>query len=197
MSNRSSRAGGARHSCPLRAQLPETHNRTGACTPIRRIGPRWPRLRGRVSSWYEDWNRAKYLSRFECWLNRSLWGLLAIALVYALSQHVFLANVPEIFRGGARLVRNAQVGSSFRDGDDIASSDYVLPGERVEIGHSTSLSGDREGRGLNCRAGLGVSSSPGCVSNVPRDGATYVCVAARLTCGDWRVSGAPVMSPRT
>jgi hypothetical protein len=56
-----------------------------------------------LSAWYQDWNRAKYLSRFECWLNRSLWVLLAIALVYAVFQHVILANVPEIIRGGARL----------------------------------------------------------------------------------------------
>jgi hypothetical protein len=57
----------------------------------------------RLSGWYQSWNQAKYLSRFERWLNRSLWALLAIALVYALLQHVFLANVSEVFRGGARL----------------------------------------------------------------------------------------------
>ncbi len=57
----------------------------------------------RLSGWYRGWNQAKYLSSFECWLNRSLWALLAIALLYALLQHVFLANVSEIFRGGARL----------------------------------------------------------------------------------------------
>jgi hypothetical protein len=56
-----------------------------------------------LSAWYQDWNRAKYLSRFECWLNRSLWALLVVALVYAIFQHVILANVPEIIRGGARL----------------------------------------------------------------------------------------------
>jgi len=48
-------------------------------------------------------NRLKYLSGFERRLNRSLWALLWIALVYNLFQHVFLANVDEIFCGGARL----------------------------------------------------------------------------------------------
>lgn len=57
----------------------------------------------RLSGWYQGWNQAKYLSRFERWLNRSLWALLAIALVYAVLQHVVLANVSEAFRGGARL----------------------------------------------------------------------------------------------
>jgi hypothetical protein len=57
----------------------------------------------RLSGWYQSWRQAKYLSSFERWLNRSLWVLLAIALVYALLQHVLLANVPEVFRGGARL----------------------------------------------------------------------------------------------
>jgi hypothetical protein len=57
----------------------------------------------RLSGWYQGWNQAKYLSHFERWLNRSLWGLLAIALVYAVLQHVVLANVSEAFRGGARL----------------------------------------------------------------------------------------------
>ena len=51
----------------------------------------------RLSGWYQGWNQAKYLSRFERWLNRSLWALLAIALVYAVLQHVVLANVSEAF----------------------------------------------------------------------------------------------------
>jgi hypothetical protein len=57
----------------------------------------------KLIGWYHDWNRAKYLSRFECWLNRSLWLLLVIALMYSIFQHVVLANVTERFRGGARL----------------------------------------------------------------------------------------------
>lgn len=59
--------------------------------------------REKLIGWYHDWNRAKYLSRFECWLNRSLWLLLVIALMYSIFQHVVLANVTERFRGGARL----------------------------------------------------------------------------------------------
>ena len=51
---------------------------------------------------YRDWNQLTYLSVFERRLNRSLWALLAIAVAYALLQHVFLANIPEKFRGVAR-----------------------------------------------------------------------------------------------
>lgn len=57
----------------------------------------------KLHAWYRDMNRLKYLSDFERGLSRSLWGLLLIALVYAISQHVLLANVPEAFPGGARL----------------------------------------------------------------------------------------------
>ena len=46
----------------------------------------------RLSGWYQGWNQAKYLSRFERRLNRSLWALLAIALVYAVLQHVVLGE---------------------------------------------------------------------------------------------------------
>ena len=57
----------------------------------------------RLIDWYQGWNQAKYLSRFERRLNRLLWALLAIALVYAVLQHVVFAGVPEPFHGGARL----------------------------------------------------------------------------------------------
>jgi hypothetical protein len=52
------------------------------------------------------WQRAtalSYLSPFERALNRTLWGLAWAALLYGVAQHVFLANTPEVFRGGARL----------------------------------------------------------------------------------------------
>ena len=42
------------------------------------------------------------MSSFERWLNRALWGLLLVALIGAALQHVFLANVPEVFPTGAR-----------------------------------------------------------------------------------------------
>jgi len=45
----------------------------------------------------------KHLSVSERRLNRVLWALLWVALVYALFQHVLLTNVPERFPGGARL----------------------------------------------------------------------------------------------
>jgi hypothetical protein len=51
---------------------------------------------------YRDWNRYAYLSRFERRLNRALWALLIVGVVYAVLQHVVLANVPEIFHAGAR-----------------------------------------------------------------------------------------------
>jgi hypothetical protein len=57
----------------------------------------------KLHNWYRDVNRLNYLSDFESRLNRSLWVLLLIALVYTISQHVLLADVPEAFRGGARL----------------------------------------------------------------------------------------------
>jgi hypothetical protein len=53
----------------------------------------------RLSGRYRGWNQAKYLSHFERRLNRSLWALLAIALLFAVLQHVVLANVPEASRG--------------------------------------------------------------------------------------------------
>jgi hypothetical protein len=61
------------------------------------------KLRDRLSDGHRIRNREKYLSRFECWLNRSLWVLLAITLLYTLFQHVILASRTEIFHGGALL----------------------------------------------------------------------------------------------
>lgn len=61
------------------------------------------RLGNRLRDWYRNKNRFRSLSAFERWLNRSLWALLTVALLYVLFQHVLLANVPEAFRGGARL----------------------------------------------------------------------------------------------
>ena len=44
-----------------------------------------------------------YLSPFERKLNRLLWALNWAALLFAFAQHVLLINVPEAFRGGARV----------------------------------------------------------------------------------------------
>ncbi len=52
------------------------------------------------------WQRAtqlSYLSPFERRLNRSLWALACVALSYCIAEHVLLANIPEVFPGGARL----------------------------------------------------------------------------------------------
>lgn len=56
----------------------------------------------RLRKRYREWNRSSYRSRFERRLNRSLWALLVIAVVYSVLQHVVLANVPEVFPSGAR-----------------------------------------------------------------------------------------------
>lgn len=45
----------------------------------------------------------RYLSPFERKLNRTLWAVTASALLYSLLQHVVLANVTELFEGGARI----------------------------------------------------------------------------------------------
>ena len=44
-----------------------------------------------------------YLSSFERRLNRSLWALAWVALLFCVAEHVLLTNIPEVFRGGARL----------------------------------------------------------------------------------------------
>lgn len=51
---------------------------------------------------YREWNRYAYLSRFERRLNRALWALLIVGVVYAVLQHVVLANTPEVFPTEAR-----------------------------------------------------------------------------------------------
>lgn len=48
-------------------------------------------------------NELSYLSPFERRLNRTLWGLTWLAVLYSIAQHVLLANIPELFPGGARL----------------------------------------------------------------------------------------------
>ena len=61
----------------------------------------------KLADWYRDRNRARYLSGFERWRNRSMWTLLLIALayvvVYAVVQHVVFAPVADVFRGETRL----------------------------------------------------------------------------------------------
>lgn len=49
------------------------------------------------------WVGIHYLSPFERSLNRALWALNLSALVYCVVEKVLLANVPEVFRGGARV----------------------------------------------------------------------------------------------
>ncbi|WP_156752012.1 hypothetical protein [Mycobacterium sp. E2497] len=52
------------------------------------------------------WQRATqltYLSTFERRLNRSLWGLAWVALIYSVAEHVWLADNPEAFPGAERL----------------------------------------------------------------------------------------------
>jgi hypothetical protein len=47
--------------------------------------------------------RFRYVSGFERWLNRGLWAVLVIALVYCAFQHVVLAEIPQRIPFGARL----------------------------------------------------------------------------------------------
>jgi hypothetical protein len=47
-----------------------------------------------LRTWYEDWKRLAYLSPHERRRNRALWGLLVIALTYALVHHICLVNIP-------------------------------------------------------------------------------------------------------
>jgi hypothetical protein len=73
----------------------------------RRLGARvanWLRkLTDRIRDRYRDRNKGLVLSGFEAWLNRLLWFLFWIGLVYALlHKQVILANVSERFRGGPR-----------------------------------------------------------------------------------------------
>jgi hypothetical protein len=49
---------------------------------------------------YRRWNRLAYLSPRERGLNRALWGLLLIALVYAGLHHVYLVNEPALVSWG-------------------------------------------------------------------------------------------------
>lgn len=56
-----------------------------------------------VRSWYRKRRRLAALSHGERWRNRTLWGLLVLALVYAVAQHVVLIEKPELFRWGAEL----------------------------------------------------------------------------------------------
>lgn len=52
------------------------------------------------------WQRAtqfSYLSTFERRLNRSLWALACVALVFCVVEHVLLAETPEVFPGAERL----------------------------------------------------------------------------------------------
>jgi hypothetical protein len=52
---------------------------------------------------YRGWNRPAYLSRSERRLNRALWGLLIVALAYALAHHIYLVNKPAFVSWGPPL----------------------------------------------------------------------------------------------
>lgn len=47
--------------------------------------------------------RYRYISRTERWLNRALWAIAVIGLVYSGFQHTWLADMPERIRYGAEL----------------------------------------------------------------------------------------------
>ncbi|QZH58861.1 hypothetical protein K1X22_21785 [Mycolicibacterium farcinogenes] len=59
----------------------------------------------RIRRWrnsFRVWNRYAYLSAHERRLNRFLWLVLLAGLVYSVLQHVVLAEVAPVFRGGER-----------------------------------------------------------------------------------------------
>ena len=62
----------------------------------------YPRLRRRLSMWWDDWNRAQFLSHFERWLTISLWALAVVAVAYAFAHHVWLVDKPALFHNAAR-----------------------------------------------------------------------------------------------
>lgn len=49
---------------------------------------------------YRGWNRLAYLSSFEKGLNRSLWALLAVAVGYAATHHIWLVTLPAFVSWG-------------------------------------------------------------------------------------------------
>lgn len=51
---------------------------------------------------HREWTRYAYLSDFECGLNTVLWALLWVGILFAVAQHVALANIPEVIPAGAR-----------------------------------------------------------------------------------------------
>lgn len=56
-------------------------------------------FRKTLNNWY---SAPMHLSHFERWRNRALLFFFLIALIYAFLEHVVLANIPEVFPGGAR-----------------------------------------------------------------------------------------------
>jgi hypothetical protein len=50
---------------------------------------------------YRRWNQLAYLSPVERRLNRTLWGLLVVALAYAVLHHAWLVNVPAVVSWGS------------------------------------------------------------------------------------------------
>jgi hypothetical protein len=56
-----------------------------------------------IADRWRAWTQLRYLSSSERRLNRLLWVLFWISVIFAVFQHVLLANLPEKFRGGARI----------------------------------------------------------------------------------------------
>jgi hypothetical protein len=50
-----------------------------------------------LSDRWKNANRLAYLSTFERRPNRSLWVLAVAGVAYAVLEHVFLAEIPEVF----------------------------------------------------------------------------------------------------
>jgi hypothetical protein len=63
---------------------------------------RLPQLRRRLSDWWDDWNRARFLSRIERRLTILLWLLAIVAVAFAYAHQVWLVDQPPLFHNAAR-----------------------------------------------------------------------------------------------
>lgn len=59
------------------------------------------RTRQKFSDWWEDWNRGRFLSRFERGLTILLWLLAIVAVTFVYAHHVWLVDQPPLFAKAA------------------------------------------------------------------------------------------------
>jgi hypothetical protein len=59
-------------------------------------------LRQRLSGWWGEWNRGRFLSRFERGLTISLWVLAIVAFAFVYAHRVWLVDQPPLFHHAAQ-----------------------------------------------------------------------------------------------